>query len=583
MYVRRISRKRKDGSKVSYLQLARKIRDEHSGMPKDQVLYHFGREDELDQDQIRRLVKSLSRFLHDQPRAEVQASLELGEPLTAEASRSYGGTYVLDRLWQTLELDKTIKGLLADRSFKVDVERVLFAMVANRALAPSSKLGVERWVGQRAEVDGLDSVSVHNLYRAMDFLVEHGEELQRSVFFSVASLLNLEVDLLFFDTTSTYFEVEEPDDPEEDGLRRYGNSKDHRPDLPQVVIGLAVTRSGLPVRCWVLPGNTNDASIVEDVQKDMAGWRLNQVVWVMDRGFAGEKQRVALQRGGGHVIIGEKLRGKEKSQHEALSRPGRYRKVRDNLEVKEVSVENDPRRFVVVNNPQEAKRSQALRGKLLGRLEAEVERLNTSLAKRDGRHSKAVCALKSHRSMGRYVKELKSGELRIDRAAVKAEERLDGKYLLSTTDPTLSTEDVALGYKQLLDVERAFRTLKTTLELRPVYHRLPERIEAHVLLCWLALLLVRLIEIETGGSWAMLREEGKKPGQPDPSRAERGSEGRRRPGFGVGAHCVRPPEEGCRVPERCAPAVGAWHAMPLRYAMPVPLRDGVALGLGGTW
>lgn len=507
MYVRRISRKRKDGSKVSYLQLARKIRDPNSGMPRDEVLHHFGREDELDQAQIKRLVKSLSRFLEPEQGAAIQGSLGLDEELVAEGSRTYGGTYVLDRMWKTLELDKTLSGLLADRSFKVDVERVLFAMVANRALAPSSKLAVERWVGKHVEIDGLESVSVHNLYRTMDFLVEHGEALQRSVFFSVASLLNLEVDLLFFDTTSTYFEVEDQDDPENGGLRRYGKSKDYRPDLPQVVIGLAVTRDGLPVRCWVLPGNTNDASIVEDVQRDMAGWRLNQVVWVMDRGFAGEKQRIALQRGGGNVIIGEKLRGKEKSQHEALSRPGRYRKVRDNIEIKEVSVPGDSRRFVVVHNPKEAERSKSKRAEMLVRLDAEIERLNASLRKRSGRHSKGVCTLKTHATMGRYLKELKSGELRVDRAKVKAEARLDGKYLLSTTDPSLSAEDVALGYKQLMDVERAFRTLKTTLELRPVYHRLSERIEAHVLLSWLALLLVRLTELKTDRSWGHIRND----------------------------------------------------------------------------
>ena len=121
-------------------------------------------------------------------------------------------------------------------------------------------------------------------------------------------------------------------------------------------------------------------------------------------------------------------------------------------------------------------------------------------------HSKAVCALKSHPADGRFVEELADGTLRLDRARLRAEERLDGKYLLSTTDPSLSAEDVALGYKQLLEVERAFRTLKHELDLRPLYHRLDQRIRAHVLLCWLALLLVRVVETETGVSWAVARE-----------------------------------------------------------------------------
>ena len=132
---------------------------------------------------------------------------------------------------------------------------------------------MERWVGRKSHIEDLESVQAHTLYRAMDFLIEHGDAIQEAVFFSVANLLNLEVDLLFFDTTSTYFEVE---DITEDDLRQRGHSKDSRPDLPQVVIGLAVTRTGIPVRCWVWPGNTADASTVEEVQRDLGGWKLSR-------------------------------------------------------------------------------------------------------------------------------------------------------------------------------------------------------------------------------------------------------------------------------------------------------------------
>lgn len=508
MYVRKSSRRLADGSKVHYLQLAHKVRDPETGRPRDEILCHLGRADKIDADQLRRLIESLSRFLEPAERTEVQARLDgLGPDFEAERSLSYGGSYLLDRLWRRLGLDQALGDLLAQRSFGHDLERVLFSLVANRALDPRSKLAVERWVGHHVAIDGLDTVPVQALYRAMDFLAEHGEALQETVFFSMASLLNLEVDLLFFDTTSTYFEIPEPDDGE-DALRRYGHSKDHRPDRPQVVIGLAVTRGGLPVRCWVLPGNTNDASLVDRVQRDLAGWKLARVVWVMDRGMAGEGQRLALQRGGGHVIVGEKVRGGSAEAQEALKRAGRFQTVRNGLEVKAVTVENgsDKRRFVVVRNPHEVRRDRTTRERLLERLEAEIAALNERKG-RDKEHTRRVCRLKSHPSLGRYVRELKNGELRIDRGKVREEERLDGKYLLTTTDPSLSAEDVALGYKQLQDVERAFRTLKHTLDLRPLYHRLPERIEAHVLLCWLALLLVRLVERETGQSWEHVRDQ----------------------------------------------------------------------------
>jgi hypothetical protein len=503
MYLRRISRRRKDGSEVAYFQLARKVRDAH-GRPRDEILYHFGRAEAVGEDQLRRLVRSIGRFLAPDERTRLGAELEgLGSDLRVEQSAAFGGAYVLDRLWRRLGLDRVLGELLAARAYGSAVERLLFAMVASRALAPRSKLALERWVGRKVAIPGLAAVAVHNLYRAMDFLVEHGEELQKAVFFSTASLLNLEVDLLFLDTTSVYVEIEDEDD---DGLRRFGHSKDHRPDRPQVVVALAVTREGLPVRCWTLPGNTADAGIVEGVQRDLAGWRLNRVVWVMDRGMAGRSQRAALQRGGGHVIVGEKLRAGSKEAAAVLGRPGRYRHLRDHLEIKEVRLAHgsEERRFVLVRNPDQAERDRAKRQTLLERLEAELARLNASRC--GPGHSKAVCALKSHPAYGRLVEELADGTLRLDRVRLRAEERLDGKYLLSTTDPSLAAEDVALGYRQLAEVERAFRTLKHELDLRPLHHRLDARIRAHVLLCWLALLLVRVIETESGVSWAQARE-----------------------------------------------------------------------------
>ncbi len=161
----------------------------------------------------------------------------------------------------------------------------------------------------------------------------------------------------------------------------------------------------------------------------------------------------------------------------------------------------------MVRNSEQVERDRQQRERALERLEAEIQSLNRGVKRRGKEHNRAVCSLKSHPTLGRYLKELKSGDLRIDRAKVRAETKLDGKYLLSTTDPSLSAEDAALGYKQLAEVERAFRTLKQTLDLRPLYHRLPGRIQAHVLLCWLALLLVRVLEQQTGETWERMREE----------------------------------------------------------------------------
>ena len=403
--------------------------------------------------------------------------------------------------------------VLGERRFTTDVERVLFALVANRALAPASKLAAAEWVTEDAHIPGLEAMDEDQCYRAMDLLVEADTEgkLQEAVFFACADLLNLEVDLLFFDTTSTYFERDEPDAAGEHGepaFRAYGHSKDHRPDLPQVVIGLAVTREGIPVRVWVWPGNTNDMSVLQEVKDDLRGWRLGRVVTVVDRGFSSDENLRYLTRAGGHWIAGERMRDGAPDAQAALSRPGRYQQVRDNLRVKEVRVGTGDaaKRFIVCHNPAEADRDKQTRDDTITRLQAELTRIaaaraKASSAKASAAHHRAECALRDHVTLGRYVRQTKTGRLLIDRAKIKAEERLDGKYLLSTSDPDLSAEDVALGYKNLLEAERGFRDLKTTIELRPVFHRLEHRIRAHILLSWLALLLIRIAERQTGQTW----------------------------------------------------------------------------------
>jgi len=498
MYVCTISRKNKDGSTVEYIQLAHNYRDPKSGCARAEVIYSFGRKDRLDVDAVRRLVKSLSRFLPQAEALAAQVGAEHGDELRLVSAKPMGGAYLLRQLWDRLRIGECLDKALAGRNFTAPVADAVFAMVANRALAPDSKLAVEDWAANDVHMDLDKPLSVQHLYRAMDFLLEHEEAVQREVFWSVANLFNLEVDLVFFDTTSTYFETED-----EDERRRFGHSKDKRPDLPQVVIGLAVTKDGLPIRSWVFPGNTPDANTVEQVQADLNGWRMGRVVWVMDRGMTSEDNRITLQRAGGHYIIGEKLRGSTLNQA-ALGQPGRFKAVRDNLHVKEVTIGDSAvrRRFVIAYNPEQAQRDQATRARLVERAEREIEAIGDLTGKR---HTKAACALVTHRSMGRYVRELKSGKLRINKAKIAEEEKLDGKYLLSTSDDSLSAEEVALGYKQLLEVEHAFRTLKTTLELRPVYHRKDERIRSHVTLCWLALLLVRIAELETGLSWDRIR------------------------------------------------------------------------------
>lgn len=518
MYVKRSTRRTGDGQVIGYLQLAHNEWDPASKSSKTKVLYSFGREDQLDVAGIRRLVAALCRLL--EPGEALEATAPAGLKFTD--SRPLGGAFVLDGLWRKLGIDTAMRTMLADTRMDARVERILFALVANRALAASSKLAATRWIEHDVHIDGLDTAVDESCYRAMDWLIKAEPQLSRIVYDNTANLLNLEVDLLFFDTTSTYFEVEDADAPigrdehglpidggdavRESGFRAYGKSKDSRPDLPQIVVGMAVTRDGIPVRCWAWPGNTADSALIRQVKDDMRDWSLARVVWVADRGFTSAANRRYLQKAGGHYILGEKLRGGTPEADAALSRQGRYKLVADNLQVKEVRLDPDlaEDRFVICFNPDAAVRDAAIRTRMVALLEEAIDGSDT-LSKDKRAELRGVISTKP--GLKRYLRTTPGGLLRVDKKAIDAEVNLDGKFLLRCSDPKLSAEDIALGYKQLLEVERGWRDMKQIIDLRPVYHRVEERIRAHVLLCWLALLLIRIAETSTGQTWPTLREE----------------------------------------------------------------------------
>jgi hypothetical protein len=518
VYVRTSSRRTKDGT-VRYLQLAHSEWDAEAGVSRPRILFNFGREDQLDRVAIERLIASLSRLLDPDAAAAAVGPADL----EVTGSRPVGGTHLLDSLWRRLGIDAAMGGLLAGRKLDARIERVLFALVANRALASSSKLAATDWIGNDAHIDGLEEIGEQSCYRAMDWLTAIEPTLAEQVYFQVTDLLNLEVDLLFFDTTNTYFELDQADEPvgrdkdgnatddpqqvlEQRGFRSYGKSKHGRDDLPQVVVGMAVTRDGIPVRVWSWPGSTADSKLIRQVKDDMRTWSLSRIVWVADRGFSSAENRRELTRGAGGYIIGEKLRSGSAEVTAALSRPGRYRVIRDNLQVKEVSIGSDDR-FVLCYNPEQAERDAAVRAKLLAQLEEAIDGTD-KLSKTERAKLEGVLSTKP--GLKRFLRVTPGGLLRIDKKKIATEENLDGKYLLRSSDPKLSSEDIVLGYKQLLEVERGWRDMKQVLDLRPIYHRREDRIRAHVLLCWLALLLMRVAENTSGQTWNRIRAEAQR-------------------------------------------------------------------------
>jgi hypothetical protein len=520
VYLRETRRVNKDGTVVSYLQLAHNERHPRTGSPVAKVIHNFGRSDKVDRQALARLVASISRFLDPE-----QAAAAAGAEVEVIDSRRLGGVWVLGRLWERLEIGTAIRKAAAGRRLDGETtERVIFALVAQRALEPASKLAATRWVAERVAVEGCAGFSEDAAYAAMDFLLDALGGIASQIFSSVAHLLNLDLDIVFVDTTSTYWECgvadelaelaeEAADDevsvPEENAARVLGHSKDHRDDLPQVVIGMAVTRDGIPVRCWAFPGSTSDQEIIRRIKDDLDGWNLRRLIWVADRGFASAANRVYLTRGGGHYIHAEKLRHANSQAAAALARQGRYHTVAGNLRVKEVWVppkENGVRaeRFVICHNPEAAGRDAAVRERLVRYLDGLID---GSDAWTPARRSELTGSLRDKPGLRRFLRRTKTGLLRIDHSAIAREAHLDGKWLLRTSDQTLTPDDLAAAYKQLIAVERGWKDMKGALALRPVFHYREDRIRAHIQLCWLALLLIRVAENAASDTWRNLRHE----------------------------------------------------------------------------
>jgi hypothetical protein len=518
MYVRETRQKRADGSLVTHLQLVESVWNPHKKRSEVRILHNCGRaEDPKTTERLRNLARSILKRCDPEEIVQHSAQWRLVD------TWPYGPLYVLEALWQRLGLADIVTEQLKGRKLDFPVERALFAMVANRACAPCSKLSCyEQWLREDVRIEGTDTLDLHHLYRAMDLLEAYKEDIEQALYFRLADLLNLDVELIFYDTTSLHFEIDEMDQGHGDddlvegsmaagsktykAPRKRGLSKNGRADAPQIVVGLAVTRDGLPVRHWVFPGNTVDVSTVAQVKDDLKGWKLSRCVFVGDAGMVSQDNLTKLSVSGGKYIVCMPMRRGDEVTHEVLQRPGRYQRVADNLRVKEVVVGEGERRrrYVVCHNPEEEKRQRAHRRQVLNELEAELASLQEV---RGESHSKRVCQLRASRRYGRYLRLTKGGLLRIDAAKQRLEAQLDGKFVVHSNDDSLTPADLALGYKQLQRVEEAWRSLKSGLRVRPVYHWAVHRIHAHVALSVLALLLERVIEQACGDTWRNIRAD----------------------------------------------------------------------------
>jgi len=517
MFLRESKQKRADGTTVTHLQFAESLWNKTTRRADTRIVYNFGRADDpAVRERLRTLARSILRRVAPEEILQERPDWRLLD------AWPYGDLYVLEQLWQQIGMPERLPALTRDDTRRsLPVERACFAMVANRCCAPASKLYCyEQWLREDVRLPGGAELELHHLYRSMDFFEQHKATLEKELFFRIADLFACDVELIFYDTTTLHCEIDWEDAGGADNvtlqgsqlagsqtypaLRQRGKAKNKRSDVPQVVVGLAMTRDGLPVRSWLFRGDTVDVTTVAQVKADLRGWKLTRTVFVGDAGMVSEDNLKTLAQGGGKYILCMPVKRGNEVSEEVLSRPGRYHVVAPHLEVKEVVVGDGERRrrYVVCYNTEEAKRQQAHRAQILVELEAVLPELS-----REGRHSKRVCALRASERYGQYLTQDRQGRLAIDPAKVRQAERRDGKFVVHSNDDTLTPADLALGYKQLAQVERAWRLLKSGLRIRPIFHWAPHRIAAHVSLTMVGLLLERLAENACHDTWRNIRDD----------------------------------------------------------------------------
>jgi len=509
MYLRTTKRRNRDGSVVTYYQLAENFYHKVKKSSQTRVIYNFGRADQLDLGVLRRLVGSIQRILLNHEAAREVVAPYAATDLEFDQVYELGVIHCLRHLWEELGIAHALTQPAFGSQPVAPHESALFVMIANRLCRPCSKLDCfENWLREEAYLPDYQGLKLDQFYRALDFLHERINTVEQEIFNRTADLFNVDVDVIFYDTTSTYFEVDAEDEEDEDGpgFRMRGHSKDDKANHPQIVIGLAVTREGLPVRSWVFPGNTADTTTIQTIKKDLRGWRLGQCILVGDAGMYSKANLKVLRQGLGRYLMAVPMRRIKEVSREVLSRGGRYQTITANLQVKEVWLdagEND-KRYIVCFNPEEAERQRKHRETLL----VQLEEILMGLGSQKEAHPKRACALLASKRYGRYLKKLKSGRIKLDKTKIGGEAKYDGKFVITTNDPDLSAEDAGLGYKSLLIIESCFRRMKTTgLKLRPIYHWNRRRIEAHVTCCVIALLLQRAAEIRSGKPWREIHRE----------------------------------------------------------------------------
>ncbi len=495
----------KKSGKYQYLQIVQNRREGNKTVQR--VISTLGRLDRLQaKGEIEAVVRSLSRF------SEKVVLVLSGKTTVKACARKIGPALIFERLWQELGIKKVISSLLANRKFSFDVERAIFLTVLHRLFVSGSDRACDKWHRDYI-MTGVADLWLHHLYRAMAFLGTETEDQQDKTPFAPRCIkdrieedlfqerrdLFTGLDFVFFDTTSIYFEGEGGET-----MGQRGNSKDHRPDLNQMVVGTVIDNHGKPVCCEMWPGNTTDVkTIIPVVDRIRNRFHVGQFCVIADRGMISAKNMRQLEQRKIAYILGTRMRKVNEVKLQVLSQAGRYREVYAEgqlskdpapLKVKEVLI--DDRRYIVCVNSRQARKDAADRQAIIDSLTEKLQR-----------NPKALIGNKGYR---KYLK-ITGQRLTIDEEKIAEDARYDGKWVL-TTNTDFSTETVALKYKELWLVEQLFRDAKSVVETRPIFHHKDETIRGHVFCSFLALVLRKELQrrLELAGyrfEWSDIKQD----------------------------------------------------------------------------
>jgi transposase len=478
----------KKSGRYQYLQIVENHKEK--GKVKQQVIATIGRMDQLqEKHRVETLIRSLSRFSE-------QALLILsGKSEVSADARKIGPPLIFERLWQQTGIKAALHSLLMERKFEFDIERAVFITVLHRLMVSGSDRSCSRW--QRDYIlEGAQELSLHHLYRAMSFLGEELEKQKGATPFAPRCNKDLieehifrhrrdlftSLDLVFFDTTSIYFEGGG------DTIGQRGFSKDHRPDLKQMVVGAVIDDKGQPICCEMWPGNTTDVkTLLPIVEKMQQRFKIERVCIVADRGMISAETIRQLENPENTIpyILGTRMRKVKEIRNVVLSHPGRYKEVRpesgdgkDPEPLKVKQVEHNDHRYIVCYNPRQARKEARDRDVILTALKEQIKK-----------GAKSLVGNKGYRMYLTIAKDSVS----IDEEKVRYESRFDGKWVLAT-NTNMSAEKVALSYKELWQVEKVFRDVKSLLNTRPIFHQRDRTIRGHVFCSFLALVLRKELE-----------------------------------------------------------------------------------------